>query len=481
MDYELVIGLEVHVQLNTQSKAFCRDRNEFGAPPNTRVSSVSLALPGTLPTANLEHLRKGIQLGLALNCEIAPVLGFDRKHYFYPDLPKGYQISQHRQPLCRNGWMGLRLKDDTRRVRIHQIHLEEDAGKSMHEEGEDFSRIDLNRAGAPLLEIVTEPDLRSPEEVDTLMSEMRRLVRWLDISDGHMEQGSLRCDCNISIRPIGADYLMPRCEIKNLNSMRYARQAIRYERQRQIELLESGQEVEQETRQFDPSSGTTRPLRDKEDAQDYRYLPEPDLPAVEVAPAWVQAIGSGLPELPDALFIRLQKDYGLTAYQANLLIESRETAGFFLELAEKVDDYGRAANLVINQVLPALKENGRSMEDFPLSSKGLAELLRWVDQGHISYSLAMQQLYPAMLDHPDKPVDELAREMELFQLSDEDELESVVMAVLKENPGKVKTYQAGKKGLLGFFMGQIMQKTRGKADPKRSKKLLQEQLDETQA
>ncbi len=477
MNYELVIGLEVHVQLNTQSKAFCDDRNEFGAPPNTQVSPVSLALPGTLPRANREHLYKGIQLGLALNCEIAPVLGFDRKHYFYPDLPKGYQISQHRQPLCRNGWMELRLKDGIRKVRIHQIHLEEDAGKSMHEEGEDFSRIDLNRAGAPLLEIVTEPDLRSPEEVDTLMSEMRRLVRWLDISDGHMEQGSLRCDCNISIRPQGADYLMPRCEIKNLNSMRYARQAIRYERQRQIELLESGQEVEQETRQFDPSSGTTLPLRDKEDAQDYRYLPEPDLPIVEVDPDWVEAIGQGLPELPDALYLRLQKEFGLSAYQADLLIESRETAGFFLDLAEQVDDNGRAANLVINQIFPVLKESGIRIVDFPVPAEGLAQLLRLVDQGHISYSLAMQQLYPAMLDQPDKAVDGLARDMELFQLSDEDELESIVRAVLEENPDKVKTYRAGKKGLLGFFMGQVMEKTRGKADPKRSKKLLQQQLD----
>jgi len=476
MDYELVIGLEVHVQLNTESKAFCDDRNEFGAPPNTRVSAVSLALPGTLPRANQEHLRKGIQLGLALNSQIAPVLRFDRKHYFYPDLPKGYQISQHHLPLCRKGWMEIRLKEGTRKVRIHQIHMEEDAGKSMHEAGEGFSRIDLNRAGAPLLEIVTEPDLRSAEEVDTLMSEMRRLVRWLDISDGHMEQGSLRCDCNISIRPKGADYLMPRCEIKNLNSMRYARQAIRYEKQRQIELLEKGQEVEQETRQFDPQTGTTRPLRDKEDAQDYRYLPEPDLPPVEVDPSWVQAIGAELPELPDALFIRLQQDYGLTAYQADLLIESREMAVFFMDLAEKVDDFGKAANLIINQVFPTLKESGQEIADFPVPQESLADLLRLVDQGHISYSLAMQRLYPALLDQPDRPVEDLARDMELFQLSDEDELERIIAAVLEENPEKVKIYQAGKKGLLGFFMGQIMQKTHGKADPQRSKQLLVDQL-----
>ncbi len=477
MEYELVIGLEVHVQLNTTSKAFCPDQNRFGAPPNTLVSPVSLALPGTLPRINREHVARAIQLGLALNCTLADRLAFDRKHYFYPDLPKGYQISQHHLPLCVGGAIEISTSEGVKSIRLRQIHLEEDAGKSIHEADTTYTSIDLNRAGAPLLEIVTEPDLRSAEEVDALMSEMRRLVRWLDISDGHMEQGSLRCDCNISLRPQGATQFGQRCEVKNLNSMRYARQAIAFESQRQAGLLDQGIEVEQETRQFDPVSGVTRSLRDKEDAQDYRYLPEPDLPALGIDPDWVRDLQRSMPKLPRALQTEWLSSYSITDYQAALLTETKAVAQFFILLVEAGANPQQAGNFLINQIMPWAKSHAVDVTDFPISIAGICQLFQLIAEDKLSHTAAMQQLLPAWLAKPDQPVEQLASSLGLFQLSDTTELDGFIDEILEAFPDKVKAYQKGKKGLLGFFMGQLMRKTNGKADPKKSNQLLVNRLE----
>lgn len=481
--YETVIGLEIHVQLNTRSKVFCADDASFGGAPNTQVSAVSLAHPGTLPRLNEAALGHAIRLGLALGCEVNRRSTFDRKNYFYADLPKGFQTTQDQSPICIGG--GLRItpsapdKSQPSVIRIHHIHLEEDAGKSLHDQDPDDSLIDLNRAGVPLLEIVTEPDLRSAEEVAAFMTEIRRLVRWIGISDGNMEEGSLRCDVNVSVRKQGATSLGNRCEIKNMNSMRFARRAIAYEVDRQIGILEGGGRIEQETRGFDPASGVTYSLREKEDAHDYRYFPEPDLPPVLVTETWLETIRAAMPALPQDMEAAFRSDYGLPAHDAEMLTQEQGTTAYFIRLLKAGDAASMArpaANLIINKLLPWSTETEIPLDACPVSPEQWMEMLTLIETGKISASTAYQRLFPALLDNPASSPAQLAADMNLLQNTDTAYLETVVSAVLTRYPEKVAEYRKGKKGLIGFFMGEVMKDSKGKADPKAATQLLERLL-----
>lgn len=474
--YEAVIGLEVHIQLSTKSKAFCSDDTTFGREPNTQVGIVSLGHPGVLPKANRQQISYAVRLGQALGCRINERNSFDRKNYFYADLPKGYQITQDQSPICIGGGLPIKLGEEWRRVAIHHIHMEEDAGKSIHTLDPDKSMIDLNRAGVPLLELVTEPDLRSAEEVDAFMSGMRQLVRYLEVSDGNMEQGSMRCDINVSIRPEGADYLMDRCEIKNVNSMRYARQAIAYEIERQRLLVEGGGTVKQQTLNFDPATGRTSPLREKEDAHDYRYFPEPDLPPIVLSEAYISASAQKLPALPWELYQLFREQYDLSDYDATLLTADAPIAEAYMALCKETGNYKAASNLMINKLLPYCQEAKLALADFPVAFGRLASFITLIDEGKVSNTIAYQRLFPALVEQPNQDPAELAQRMNLMQSSDTDYLEGIAQQVIADFPDKVKAYQNGKKGLLGFFMGQLMKRSKGKADPKVANELLQKLL-----
>lgn len=474
--YETVVGLEVHVQLATASKAFCADDASFGGEPNTHVSAISLGHPGTLPKLNKKQFEYAIRLGLALNCEISPVSYFDRKNYFYADLPKGYQITQDRMPVCVGGFLNIKVGEETRKIRLHHIHMEEDAGKSIHDQDPSNSLIDLNRAGVPLLEIVTEPDFRSAEEVDIFMNTMRRLVRYLEISDGNMEQGSMRCDCNVSVRLKGDEKFGERCEIKNMNSMKFAKKAINFEFKRQVDLLENGEKVQQQTLNFDPVTGITSPLRDKEDAHDYRYFPEPDLPPFVTSPDLINSIKKEMPTLPEEHFLNFTQELGLSAYDAGILVEEKNTALFFLDLAGKTENTKAAANLIINRITPLCKELNIAISAFPISTESLAAFIALIDGGKVSNAIAYQRLLPELLENPSESPLDLANKMGLIQSSDSGFIEQLVDEVISEFPDKVKVYQNGKKGLLGFFMGEVMKRSKGKAEPKSTNALLREKL-----
>ena len=475
--YETVIGLEIHVQLATRSKAFCGDDASFGGEPNTHISTISLGHPGTLPQLNRQQVEYAVRLGLALGSEINLHSAFDRKNYFYADLPKGYQITQDREPICIGGALKVKVEKEEKVIRIHHVHMEEDAGKSMHDTDDPFSYIDLNRAGVPLLEIVSEPDLRSAEEVDVYMTAMRQLVRYLGISDGNMQEGSMRCDCNVSVRRKGSEQLGERCEIKNLNSMRYARRAIAFEVKRQIDLIESGGRVSQQTLNFDPATGETSPLRDKEDAHDYRYFPEPDLPPVTLSEKYVDQIRQNLPDLPWQLYDRLQSEYELSDYDATLLTGELSTAQYFQDLAAVSPNAKSAANLIINKILPYCQENNIETDQFPVSVPTLAHFISLIEDGQVSNTNAYQALLPELIENPGKIPLELARSMQLIQKKDEDFLSQLVEEVIAAHPDKVQTYQNGKKGLLGFFMGEVMKRSRGQAEPKATNALLREKLE----
>lgn len=488
MSYETVIGLETHIQLSTFSKAFCADAAAFGGAPNTHTSSISLAHPGTLPRLNKKAVEYAIKLGLALGCDINRYTTFDRKNYFYADLPKGFQTTQDRAPICIGGSISLKIDKPVGGrhnplIRIHHIHLEEDAGKSMHDQSPEHSYIDLNRAGVPLLEIVSEPDLRSPEEVAAYMEEMRRLVRWLGVSDGNMEEGSMRCDVNISIRPEGSTTFGNRCEIKNVNSMRFAKRAIEYEVNRQIALVEAGGKVEQETRGFDVANGVTYSLREKENAHDYRYFPEPDLPPVILSEQYLADIHAEMPPLPaelEALFI---ENFALPAYDAAQLTQDLATARFAMQLLEsaRVRNAGNSlnkqiANLLINKLLPWSVSTGAALDTCPVSKDRWIAYAELVESGKLSASAAAQRLFPAMLESPESTPEDLATRLNLLQSADADFLEQLVDEVLARFPDKVAEYRKGKKGLIGMFMGEVMKNSKGKAEPQATTKLLQEKL-----
>ncbi|MEN0003050.1 MAG: Asp-tRNA(Asn)/Glu-tRNA(Gln) amidotransferase subunit GatB [Bacteroidota bacterium] len=476
--YELVIGLEVHVQLATKSKAFCADDTTFGAAPNTHVSAISLGHPGTLPRLNTQQVAFAVRLGLALGSSINEYSTFDRKNYFYADLPKGYQITQDASPICVGGQFPVAVAGKVKHIRMHHIHMEEDAGKSIHDQGTNYSLIDLNRAGVPLLEVVTEPDFRSAEEVDAFMTGMRQLVRYLEISDGNMEQGSMRCDCNVSVRPFGQKEFGERCEIKNLNSMRYARKAIAYEFKRQIDLIESGEKVIQQTLNFDPETGITSPLRSKEDAHDYRYFPEPDLPPVQLSKDRIEAIKSAMPALPWVLKQQFQAQFGLSEYDANLLTEEKETARFFQGLAQATDNHKAAANLIINKITPYCQEQKLTISAFPIPPKALAAFIELIDSGKVSSSIAYQRIFPELVEHSTEAPQAIAQRLNLIQSSDSSFLEELVDQAMAKFPDKVAAYRKGKKGLIGFFMGEVMRNSQGKAEPKATNALLRKKLEQ---
>ena len=479
--YETVIGLEVHVQLSTLSKAFCADGVAFGGEPNTHTSVISLAHPGTLPRLNKKQIEYAVRLGLALNCEINRISAFDRKNYFYADLPKGYQITQDKKPICTGGSLKIKTSAGEKIIQLHHIHMEEDAGKSIHDQDPSVSFIDLNRAGTPLLEIVTEPDFRSGEEVDAFMTAMRQLVRWVGVSDGNMEEGSMRCDVNISVREKGNPQFGTRCEVKNVNSMRFARRAIEFESKRQIELIENGGVVEQNTLNFDPATGKTAPLRSKENAHDYRYFPDPDLPPVVLSEAWIESIKKDLPPLPWESKKELIEKYSLTEYDANLLTEDIDTLENYLYFITgfKSNLYKPAANLFINKFLPAIHADEHSYVKIMTHLHQWQEMLELIESGKISASAAYQKLYPTILETPSvsTTVWTMAEKMNLIQSSDSDFLSEIVKDVLTKNPEKVAEYKKGKKGLLGFFVGEVMKLSKGKAEPKATNALIMKALD----
>lgn len=471
--YEAVIGLEVHAQLSTQTKAFSPDPYEYGTAPNTQVGDVSMAHPGTLPRPNIEALKYAVKMGIATASEIHPYTFYSRKNYFYPDLPKGYQITQYKNPICTGGRVTINQADGgTRDIRLDKIILEEDSGKSIHDIDPFFSLVDLNRAGVPLIEIVTEPDLRLPEEAYQYLMEIRKMVRYLDICDGNMEEGSLRCDANVSVRLKGSEVLNEKVEIKNMNSMRNVQRAIAYEIKRQIEAVEKGEAIRALTMGFDPVNGQTFEMRSKEAENDYRYFPEPDIPPTQLEEGYVERIKAAMPALPRERMKHYVENMKLSPYDAEILAEERSFADFFEAVVQNGKHYKAAANWMNGPVRSFLNKEALSIKDFPVSASHLAELVALSESDQISFSVASQQLFPALIQNPEANPQKMAEELNLIQIGDEAFLEEVIAEVIASFPEKVKDYQNGKKGLLGMFMGQVMKKTKGKADPKKANQLL---------
>jgi aspartyl-tRNA(Asn)/glutamyl-tRNA(Gln) amidotransferase subunit B len=475
--YQLVVGLEVHAQLLTNSKAYSSDANEYGDLPNTHISVVTLAHPGTLPVHNTKVVEYGVKMGLATNCSITRYNYFDRKNYFYPDLPKGYQITQDKTPICRSGFLDIKLKEGVKRIGITRIHMEEDAGKSIHIAGEEESLIDLNRAGVPLVEIVSEPDIRTTEEAYAYLAEVKRLVRYLEICDGNMEEGSLRCDANISVMLKGATEYGRRVEVKNMNSFRNVVRAIDFEMDRQIELVEAGKEVSGETRMFDATTGETYSLRSKENLNDYRYFPEPDLQPFVVTDEWLAGVTQSMPPLPQALYKKFTETYLLPEYDANVLVDNKETALFFESVAQYSTHYKAISNWIIGPVKGYLNELTLSLDQFPISPERLAELANFVELGKVSFAAASQKIFPVMLENQTASPEVIAKELDIIQEGDETTLLPIIDEVLIKFADKVQQYKNGKTGLLGLFVGEVMKVTKGKADPKLTNQLVLQQLE----
>jgi len=500
--YEPVIGLEVHVQLDTDSKIFSSDSTAFGAEPNTQVDPISLGHPGTLPVVNEKVVAYALRLGLATNCKVSKRSVFARKHYFYPDLPKGYQISQYDAPICYDGYVEIdpareddgssdhRSVTDPKRIGLTRIHMEEDAGKSIHEENGEASLLDYNRCGVPLLEIVTEPDLRSPREAYLFLEKLRQIVRYLGISDGNMEEGSLRCDANVSVRPRGHSDFGTRTELKNLNSIRHVESALDYELTRQIAANERGDAITQQTLLWDADAGVTRPMRSKEEAHDYRYVPDPDLVPVTVEDEQLAEIREALPEMPDDRRQRFIDDIGLPPYDATVLTEERDVADYFEDALRELfkrtkggDTKSQAkavSNHVMTEVMRVMNERDVDIDEVPVSPERLAQLVYLRIEDRVSSS-AGQEVFERMLEETDKSAGKIADEHDLIQVSDRSAIEPVVDSVLEENDDKVRTYLDGKEGLLGFFMGQVMQRFDGSPDPQLVRETLKEKLESRRA
>ncbi len=469
MEFEPVIGLEIHVQMDTKTKMFCSCPVEFGAEPNSNVCPVCLGLPGSLPVINKRAVEFAIRAGLALNCQINTKSIFARKNYFYPDLPKGYQISQYEEPIAVNGWLEVGGK----RIRIRRLHIEEDAGKNIHEGSKTL--VDLNRAGTPLMEIVTEPDIDSPQLAREFLEKLRNIMRYTGVSRADMEKGQLRCDINLSIRPKGSKELGTRVEIKNVNSFRFVQKAIEAEMERQIKLVLSGQKVVQETRTFDPSTALTHPMRSKEEAEDYRYFPDPDLLPLVVPVEWIEEIRRTMPELPEERFQRFVKDYSLDEYSARVLTDNKELGDFFEEALKHYSQEPKlVANWLLNDLLGNLSEVGKDIEDSPVSPKGLAELVRLIKEGVLSSKLAKEVLKEMVATGKDP--NEVVEEKGLKQVSDEGQIRAFIEEVLKENPKEVERYRSGEEKVFGFLVGQVMKRAKGKANPQVVNKLLREML-----
>ncbi len=475
--YEAVIGLEVHAQMLTKTKAYSNDINEYGAQPNTNVSVITLGHPGTLPVMNKKTIEFAIRLGLACGSDIAPNQYFARKNYFYPDLPKGYQITQDKTPICTGGAIHIRTEDgEGKEIKITRIHMEEDAGKSIHDVDVFDTLVDLNRAGTPLLEIVSEPDIRSSQEAYNYVTEVRKLVRYLDICDGNMEEGSLRCDANISVNLKGASEFGTKVEVKNMNSIRNVQRAIEFEIARQIEAIENGEEIVQETRGFDALKGITISQRSKEAANDYRYFPEPDLQPLVVMKEDIEAIKSEMPALPRELFNRYTKEYGLSDYDAYNLTDNKGIALYYEALIQHTKNYKAAANWMMGDVKSYLNEFGFEIHEFPITVERLAALITIIDEGKVSNSVASQRIFPELLKSELSPL-AIAEQLNLIQDSSEDTLKGFILQVFEENQAEVERYRNGEKQLTGFFMGKLMKVSNGKADPKIANKLLRELLE----
>ncbi|HHW15308.1 MAG TPA: Asp-tRNA(Asn)/Glu-tRNA(Gln) amidotransferase subunit GatB [Firmicutes bacterium] len=478
MQYETVIGLEVHAELLTKSKLFCSCSTEFGAEPNTHCCPVCLGLPGVLPVLNKQALEYAIQAALALNGEIAAYSKFDRKNYFYPDLPKAYQISQYDLPLSKGGWIEIKVDGRTKRIGLTRIHLEEEAGKSVHSGesiiGSEYSLEDYNRVGIPLIEIVSEPDLRSPAEAHQYLERLKAILRYAGVSDCKMEEGSLRCDANVSVRPVGQKEFGVKVEIKNMNSFRAVQRALEYEVVRQTEVLESGGKVVQETRAWDEGRGVTVPMRGKEEAHDYRYFPEPDLPPVVLDREWVERLRAKLPELPGPRAERFVREYGLPEYDADLITSSRRLADWFEEAVREYHDAKAVANWVMGDLLRLLKAEERELDELPLTPGHLAEMLKLMEKGTISGKIA-KTVFEEMF-HTGQRAEEIVKEKGLVQISDEGELARVVEAVIAANPKSAADFQGGKEAALGFLVGQVMKETKGRANPGLVNQLLRSRL-----
>ncbi|MGA2402334.1 MAG: Asp-tRNA(Asn)/Glu-tRNA(Gln) amidotransferase subunit GatB [Syntrophobacteraceae bacterium] len=474
MEYEPVMGLEIHAQLNTASKIFCGCSTKFGGSPNTHTCPVCLGMPGVLPVLNRGVVEYTIRMALATHCSIAPLARFARKNYFYPDLPKGYQISQYDLPLAREGWVEIETPGGPKRIRIHRIHMEEDAGKLIHDEYQPVSYVDFNRTGVPLIEIVSEPDIATPSEAAAYLKTLREILRYLEICDGNMEEGSMRCDANISLRPVGTNGLGTKIELKNMNSFKNVQKALEFEIRRQKVMLERGEPLVQETRLWDTGRNVTLSMRGKEEAHDYRYFPDPDLVPVVVSDNWVEEVRRNLPELPDAKRERFIRDYALPSYDARVLTSSKSLANYFEEALKGFAQPKTLSNWIMSELLRELNRDDREIEDCPVSPGNLAELLNLLDSGVISGKIAkgvFEQMYAS-----GKSARGIVDEKGLVQVRDESEIESAIDWALSENPKEVEQFRAGKDKLFGFFVGQVMRKTKGKANPQLVNEILRKKL-----
>ena len=475
--YEPVIGLEVHVQLATHTKIFCGCPTSFGAPPNTNVCPVCLGLPGALPVLSRQAVEFAIQAALALNCRVNPKSIFARKNYFYPDLPKGYQISQYDQPLAEHGWVDIEVDGTKKRIGVTRVHMEDDAGKSIHDGFKDsdrYSYIDLNRSGTPLIEIVSEPNIRSADEAHAYLTEVKQMLQYIAVSTCDMEKGHLRCDANVSVRLKGAEKLGTKAEVKNLNSFRFLKMAVDQEIERQVGILESGGRILQETRLFNVDTGETVSMRSKEHAHDYRYFPEPDLAPLRIGETWLNEIRAAMPELPEARRARFITSYGLREYDADVLTATRALGDYFERAAQAAGDPRAAANWVMGDLAAALKEANKDVSESPVSAENLGRLVMLIGQGKLSGKLA-KEIFPKMVASGEPPEAIIEREG-LSQISDEGALGKIIDDVIAANPKQVEQYRGGKATVLGFFVGQVMKASRGQADPTALNKLLKEKL-----
>jgi aspartyl-tRNA(Asn)/glutamyl-tRNA(Gln) amidotransferase subunit B len=474
--YEVVVGLEVHAQLLTNSKLFCGDSAAFGGDPNTHISPITLAHPGTLPKLNKKAISYAVKIGLACNCTITRHNYFARKNYFYPDLPKGYQLSQHTTPVCQGGYVAIRTPEGTRNIQLNRIHMEEDAGKSLHDVDDKNTCVDYNRAGVPLVEIVTEPDIHSGDEAYAYLTELRKLLRYLEICDGNMEEGSMRCDANISVRKKGDPKLGTKVEVKNLNSIRNVKRAIEFEAKRLIDLIESGEKIIQQTRSFDAGNGTTFALRTKEDANDYRYFADPDLTPFVVTDDLLQEVRSSIPALPEERVARYTQQLQLPEYDARVITDEKELAVYFEQITAHSPNYKAAANWMLGPIKSWLNETGEPITALPVQPETIASLIALIDSNQVNFSVASTKIFAALLKEPGKQPLQIAKELNLIQDSDEGNVAAWIEEVLNKMPDKVAEYKKGKKGLIGLFVGEVKKVSKGKADPKLTNDILLKKL-----
>ena len=474
MKYEAVIGLEVHAQLQTNTKIFCGCETKFGEDANTRTCPVCIGMPGVLPVLNKKAVEYIVKTGLATHCTISSYSRFARKNYFYPDLPKGYQISQYELPVCEGGYVEVVVDGAIKRIGLTRIHLEEDAGKNLHQPEGGASLVDLNRAGTPLMEIVSEPDIRTPEEASEYLKKLRAILRYIEVSDADMEKGNFRCDANVSIRPKGSKEFGTRAEVKNVNSFKFVQKALEYEIKRQAQVLDDGGRVIQETRLFDSTKGVTFSMRSKEEAHDYRYFPEPDLVPIVVSRETVEAIGRAIPELPDVRRERFVKEYGLPEYDAEMLTQSRSTAAYFEEAAKLSGQPKVVSNWMMGELMRLLNAEGKEIEDCPIKPGRLAGMIKMIGDGVISTKIAktvFEEMYKT-----GKDAETVVKEQGLVQVSDTGAIEAIIDGVIRANPGQFADYKAGKEKLFGFFVGQVMKASKGKANPELVNQLLKKKL-----